>query len=63
MKEGIETTHFEHNCAILRMNRAAKPLLTKQVEVLCVSPQPLPWGFSPRVMSVKFLYFTVTYKV
>ena len=32
-------------------NRAAETLLTKQVEVSCVS-QPLPWVF---IVSVKFL--------
>ena len=46
MKEEIETTHFEHTFAVLGTNRAAETLLTKQVEVVCVSPQPLPWVLS-----------------
>ena len=53
----IETKHFEHTFAVLGGRiRAAEPLLTKQVEVLCVSPQALFHGFY-RVMSVTFLFF------
>ena len=59
MKEEIETTHFEHTFAVLGTNRAAEShSSTKQVEVLCVSPQPVSHGFY-RVMSVKFLFFVV----
>ena len=29
----METAHFEHTFAVLGTNRAAEPLLTKQVEV------------------------------
>ena len=44
--EEIETKQFfEHTFVVLGTNRAVEPLLTKQVEVLCVSPQPPPMGF------------------
>ena len=56
MKEEIETAHFEHTFAVLGTNRAAEPLLTKQVEV-CVFHYNLSHGFH-RVMSDKFLFST-----
>ena len=44
MKEEIETKHFEHTFAVLgdepRCRSTPHP---KQVEVVCVSPQPLPY--------------------
>ena len=54
MKEEIETKHFEHTFAVLGTNRAAEPLLTKQVEV-CAFHHNLSHGVY-RVMSVKFLF-------
>ena len=53
MKEEIETKHFENTFGVLGTNRAAEPLLTKQVEV-CAFHNP-SHGFY-RVMSVKFLF-------
>ena len=57
MKGEIETTHFEHTFAVLETNRAAEPLLTKQVE-MCAFHHNLSRGFY-RVMSVKFLFLTL----
>ena len=53
MKEEIETKHFEHTFAVLRtaLQSHSSP---KQVEVLCVSPQPLQ-GFSCDECSVSIL--------
>ena len=44
MKEEIEAKHFEHTFAVLGINRAAEPCLTKTGRGVCVSPQPLSHG-------------------
>ena len=53
MKEEIETKHFEHTLRFWA-NRAAEPLLTKQIED-CAFHYNLSHGFY-RVMSVTFLF-------
>ena len=51
MKEEMETQHFEHTMRFWERTALQKPLLAKQVENVCVSPQPVSHGFY-RVMSV-----------
>ena len=56
MKEEIEAKQFEHTFVVLGTNRAAEPHLTKQVEVLCVSPQPVSHGGFFCAMTATFLF-------